>query len=334
MNEAQIRERLQEAVGDWRYPAGFSNRLEARLRHLTPDQDVRTGTGRRHIPWLVSLGRTGSVVGILLILLLMASLLLGVHLWLVNTQPVVPAGPGLSVKDYQSMISVDLRGFVDAPNYTCTALDDPNCLPEVAYTTDALQQWLNDLDGSQPPGRFAALDGLMRRDLARAILDQNAFVNAYRAKDPKWATIGFDVSLSVSVAQDIIASSQATGVQYTAEVRLDRTYLLACALCQRLVSQGQVSCPTGQTPSCLDEIAAVRLQVEIFLEDLVRLFAPDDMASKDARLQADLVTADQQLDAMSAALSAGDQVALQGSHDAFRTALNRVESDAADISGS
>jgi hypothetical protein len=342
MNEAEIRERLRQAVGDGRYPAALSSRVEARLKHPTLNQHLRTSPGRSHSPWLVSLGRAGSLVGALLLVLLMASLVLGVHMWLMNTRPVVPGGrvgQDPTVKSYQSMLGVDLQRFEDTPNYTCYSLGDPNCVPEDALTTAAMQQWLDDLDRSHPPARFAALDGLMRRDLALAISALNASDTAYQAKDGKGSIAASDaagVSMGVftSVAREIIASSQGTLVQYTAEVRLDRAYMLACALCQRLVSANQVSCPTGQTPSCVDEIAAVRLQVEAFLEHLVRVYAPDALAAKDAHLQVDLVTADRELDAMGAALSAGDQVALQTGHDALRRALNRVESDVADIAGS
>jgi hypothetical protein len=333
MNEVELRERLRQAVGESRYPADLSSRVEAQLKHSTLANHLRTGQDRTQSPWLVSLGRAGSLVGALLIVLLMASLVLGVHAWFMNTRPVTPAGPDPSVKRYQSMVSVDLQRLQDAPGYTCTYLDDANCLPEMALFNSALQQWLADLD-RRPPARFATLDELMRQYLVAAISEQNAFITAYKAKDPNWVNLPYDDWRVADFGTDIVASSQGTTAQYRAEVRLDRTYLLACALCQRLVSQNQLSCPAGQTPSCVDEINAARLQVRVFMEDLVRVFAPDALTSKDAQLQADLVAADRQLDGMSAALSAGDQVALQGSHDALRQALNRVASDAADIAGS
>ena len=331
MNEAEIRDRLQQAVGEWRYPAGLSSRVEAQLKGPTLDQHLRTGPDRRRGPWLMSLRRASSLVGALLIVLLMASLVLGVRVWLLNTHPVVPTGPDPSVKHYQSMISVDLQRLQDAPEYTCTYIDDADCLPYMALFSAALQQWLDDLD-RPPPARFAALDDLMRQHLFVAISEQNAFVTAYAAKDPNWVNLPYDDWSVMDFARDIVASSQGTTVQYTAEVRLDRAYLLACVLCQRL-SQNQVTCQASQTPTCADEIAAVRLQVETFQGDLVRLYAPDAFVAKDGRLQADLAATDAALDAMASGLSAGDQVALQAGHDTLRQALNRVVSDAADISG-
>jgi len=101
--------------------------------------------------------------------------------------------------------------------------------------------------------------------------------------------------------------------------------------CQQFVARTRCPARAGQTPSCIDEIAAIRLQVETFQEDVARTFAPDSLAAKDGRMQADLLAADRSLDALESALSAGDQVALQAGHDALRQALSRVESDAADI---
>lgn len=331
MNEVEIRERLRQAVGESRYPAGFSSRVEAEVKHSTLAHHLRTGPDRTQSPWLVSLGRAGSLAGALLIVLLMASLVLGVRAWFMNTHPVVPTGPDPSVKHYQSMISVDLLRLQGAPEYTCTYIDDAACLPRKALFSAALQQWLDDLD-RRPPARFAALDDLMRQHLFVAISEQNAFITAYKAKDPNWVNLPYDDWSVTDFARDIVASSEGTTVQYTAEVRLDRAYLLACVLCQRL-SQNQVTCQASQTPTCADEIAAVRLQVETFQGDLVRLYAPDAFVAKDGRLQADLAATEAALNAVASGLSAGDQVALQTGHDTLRQALNRVVSDAADIGG-
>jgi hypothetical protein len=337
MNEVEIRERLRQAVGEARYPAYLLSRVEAQLRHPTIDQDVRTSPRRRQSPWLVSLGRAGSLVGVLLVVLLIGVLVLGVHLWLVNTRPVAPADPDPSIKDYQSMMRLDQQWLDSQPGGYCY-ITDTGCPAVAALNTAAMLQWLDDLNRSQPPTRFAALDVLMRRHLAIAISYQNAAMTAYRAQDEKGVNAAFNTgSIELDAldmqATDIIASSQGTIVTYTAAVRLDKGLLLACFLCQGL-SQNQVTCQASQTPTCANEIAGVRLQVETFQGDLVKLYAPDSLVAKDGRLQADLVATDAALDAMASALSAGDQVSLQSGHDVLRQALNRVLSDAADITGS
>lgn len=118
---------------------------------------------------------------------------------------------------------------------------------------------------------------------------------------------------------------------YTAVVRSDESNLRACDFCQRLPSQNPLSCQTTQTPNCADEIAATRLQVETFQDDLIRVFAPSSLVAKDGRLQADLVAADMSLYTMASALSARGQAELLAGHNALRQALRQADSDAADI---
>jgi hypothetical protein len=340
MNEAQIRERLRQAVGEATYPANLSSRVKARLKDPTPENGPRTLQRPGQRPWLAGMGRTASFVAALIVVLLVAALVAGVHAWrdgAFNPHS-APAGHHLTIKQYQDLVSADQQALNDQ-SYNCVSFDTPEyCLPASARRAAAMQHWLGDLNLSQPPARFAALDALMRRDLALALSGEKAWAAAYRVKDATAISIASDqangeVDTVGRLAGDITASTQGTIATYTGQVRLARTYLLACVLCQRLVSQKQVSCPATQKPSCVDEVAAVRLQVETFLETLVVPYAPDSIAAKDARLQSDLLAADVSIDAMTAALSAGDQVSLQAGHDALRQALNRVDTDAGDIAG-
>jgi len=350
MSETQIRERLHRAVGEARYPAYLTARIAGRLKNPAREQSPQTFRRRSDSPWLAGLGRTRSLIGVLLVVLLIVVLAVGVNAWragnLVNIRP-APAGPDPAVKKYQAMVSADdQRVKATGSGYFCT-YTEVGCLPAMAVQTAtlqalqtaALQQFLDDLSRSQPPARFAALDALLRRHLVLAISASNAFVTAYKVKDDKGTTEAndtFSTELNAIINQDedISVSSQGTVAAYSTDVRLDKELLLACVLCQQFVGQNQVSCPAGQTPSCIDEIAAIRLQVETFQEDVARTFAPDSLAAKDGRMQADLLAADRSLDALESALSAGDQVALQAGHDALRQALSRVESDAADIASS
>lgn len=97
------------------------------------------------------------------------------------------------------------------------------------------------------------------------------------------------------------------------------------------MSPNQVSCDASQTPGCVDELAATKVQVETLQDALVRGFAPDSLAAKGGRLQADLLAADVALDAISSALSAGDQLQLGTGRNALRQALSRVDRGATDI---
>jgi len=136
------------------------------------------------------------------------------------------------------------------------------------------------------------------------------------------------------LAGDVAASSSGTVAVYASDVSFETTILLGCALCQPLVTQTEVSCQAGQTPSCTDEIAAVMLKLETFIEDLVKVSAPVSVAKKDAVLQADLVTAYTAGNAMENAASASDQVGFQAGLAAFRQNLARIVADSAGIAGS
>ncbi len=104
MNEAQIRERLRLAVGETRYPAGFSSRVEARLRQPALNQDVPTNPGRNQSPWLVGLRLTLSLVAALLVVLVLGALLVGVYAWRIHSKA---AGRDTAIMQYQAMLRTD-----------------------------------------------------------------------------------------------------------------------------------------------------------------------------------------------------------------------------------
>ncbi len=338
MNEAQIRERLRQAIGEARYPSYLSSRVEAGLKHPQRDQGPRALPRRTRTPYLAGIGRAGSLVAALLVVLLIALLVVGVHAWRSTdlTNRPAPAGQDPAIKPYQAMLNTDFQRWSDSKTMGCLYVGDADCLAKTAAVIDALQHWVDDLNGTEPPARFMYVAPQMSRHLARDISFLNAKVAAYSVQDQDGMSAAIAAALiEVNVAtrenEDIVASSQATIDFYTTQVRLDRSYLLACSKCQQLVGQNQLSCPASKTPSCFDEIAAVRLQVEIFQGDLVGNFAPDSLAAKDARLGEDLFAAYVALNAMESALSAGDRVGLQAGHGDLRQALGRVESDAANI---
>jgi hypothetical protein len=136
------------------------------------------------------------------------------------------------------------------------------------------------------------------------------------------------------LAGDIAASSRGTAAAYAADVFLQWTVLFGCSACQPLLSQNLASCQVDQAAICIDDIAAARLKLETFIEDLAKVSAPDSLVQKDATLQSDLVKAYLSLDAMETALSAGDQVGFQAGLAALRQALAGVDAEATGIAGS
>jgi hypothetical protein len=343
---AAVREELRN-----RSPKGWKPMVRVLPRQSSPRL--------MHSPWLQGTWRGVSLVAGLLVLLLVAALVIGAHAWRNGDFKThqVPAVQSPTIKQYQALVSADLQKSVNVNAFTCSNLDDAACLPRTALADAAEQHWLDDLTSSQPPARFAVLDALMRRHLARILSADQAFVAAFRAKDPTahraasdvqsgFGAVNLPVTSEIAelqgLAGDIVASGQGTIVSYTAAVRQDKASLLgssgptgaaSCAACQQLVSSGLASCEVGQGAACASHIADIRAQMEIFQGHLVLLFAPDSLAVKAARLQADLAVADPLLNEIESALSAGDQGGLRSGLDALRTLLVRVDSDAAAIVG-
>ena len=328
MNETQIRERLRDAVGEARVPPDLRSRVETRLK-----RSERLNGG----PLMFGFGRTGQLVAAVVAVLIVAALVIGVRAWrdsFVNSRPANPHVQGQTIKQYQTMLGIDEQDVLNAQSNKCSTLGD-GCPAAAARVIAPLQKWLDDLDGTRPPTRFAYIDAGLRRHVAACIQYLNAAVTAYNAQDQN----GMDTAISAAANErdafeievgDVVASSQASVSVYTSVIQSGRSSLLTCSACQTLTKSGQVSCPLTDL-TCANEIAAMMDNVEAFQGDLVHDFAPDSLATKDARLQADLWAADQALVAMQSAWSGNDEGALQTAHDAFVRAYARVEADVTSI---
>jgi hypothetical protein len=283
--------------------------------------------------------RTELVAGIAAVVL--ALIVIGSFVYIrvvASPQPAVPVAPEPTIKQYQARIAADQAATLNFLQYQCT-INPPEstaCADGAAVAIDALQTWLDDLNQTRPPGRFAAIDGRIRHHLAAGIADLHVVIAANQAMDVSGAAAAVTASMNERdtlnrEASAVIFSSQETVQAYSAIVRSDDSNLLACDLCQKLVNQNLVSCPVGQTPTCADEIDATRLQVETFQDDTVRGFGPSSLAAKDEHLQADLLAADTAVNSMSSALSAGNQLQLGAGRNTLRQALSLVDRDATDI---
>jgi hypothetical protein len=351
MNESTFRSLFHEAIGEIGVPAYLSSQARLALRHAdhtAPDIESELGTSAEAGERLALRGfadrhtghRTERAAGIAAVVL--AAIVIGTFVYirtvagLHTTPPVVPALPDPGIGKYQAMIAADYSRVIPYVNGECTIVPSTPCADAAAVTIGELQTWVDDLNQTRPPTRFVGISSRMRRDLALATADLQALVAANKAMDENRATtvlaaVFIDRDALYREAGAVINSSQETLNSYSGMVRLDNSNLLACDLCQRFVGQNQVSCGAGQAPSCVDEIAALRLLVETFQDDLVRGFAPNPLAAKDQRLQTDLLAADAALDVIGTAQSAGDSVQVGAGQNALRQALSRVNSDAADI---
>jgi hypothetical protein len=341
MNETQIRERVRDAVGPANYPAGFSSRIEAGLKEAYPMRTHRIPSRPIRGPWLAGLGRTGTLAAALLVVVLMAAAIVGVHAWLTgglfNIHPASPTLESPNVMHYQDLLASDEQSVLDAQSSNCSTLTDA-CPAAAGRVAAALQKWLDDLNGIRPPAKFAYVDAQMRRHIALTIADLNAAVVAYNAHDQNGMERAINAAVSgrdafVAEVTDIATSTQMPAAEYLNTVRADKTSLLGCSWCMRLATENTAVCQAAQLPSCAEDIAATRNTVDAFQGDLVRLLAPDALVAKDSQLQADIFAADSALNTMDSALAAHDQAALSAGHDALVRALAKVTADAAAIVG-
>ncbi len=328
MNETKIRQRLRDAVGESRVPPDLRSRIEARLMS---SERVIGGSS------MFGFGRTGQLVAAVLAILIVGALVIGVRAWhdnLVNSRPATPTVQEKTTPQYQAMVGTDEQNVLNAQSNKCSTLGD-GCPAAAARVIAPLQKWLDDLDGTRPPTRFAYVDAGLRRHVAACIKYLNAAVTAYNAQDQN----GMDAAISAAVNErdafeievgDIVASGQASVPVYSSVIQSGQSSLLTCGACQSLTKSGHISCAITDL-TCANEIAKMMENVEAFQGDLVRDFAPDSLASKDARLQADLWAVDQALVAMQSAWSANDNGTLQTAHDAVTQAFARVETDIAAI---
>ncbi len=247
-----------------------------------------------------------------------------------------PAAVDPAITQYITMVGADEARLLSSQSNHCLSVEDAGCPAAAAPVIAAAQEWLDDLDTSRPPARFAGVDAQMRRHLVLVIGDLKALVAAFRAKDQDGMNTAFGTGIGerdriVAAAANSMYSRQGTLATYTSNVRRNVERLLRCTPCQQLLSRNQVYCSAAQMQGCPAQIAATRLAVEDFQGDLVRVFAPDSLSSKDSVLQAHLLAADMALGAMTSALAASDQIELQAGANALLLALAQADSDAANI---
>jgi hypothetical protein len=91
MNESTFRSVFHKAIGEAHYPVGLSNRVEVVINARGVPSTAMRGRG----PFRIRVGRLGSLAAALLVVLLIASVMVGVHVWrdrsLLNTGPAAPA---------------------------------------------------------------------------------------------------------------------------------------------------------------------------------------------------------------------------------------------------
>ena len=247
----------------------------------------------------------------------------------------VPAGSGQTIQAYQRLVGVDDINANDTWSAPCDTSTHTGCKDDATRALVALQQWLDDLNRSEPPARFLVVDAQLRSHITASISGLNALLAANRANDPNGMDRAYELAAAGrfwtdAVIPSIVSSQQVNSVLYTTSVRAQSNALASCTNCQILVAQGQIDCLQLQATICpeLDETAS---QIARFQSTLAELAAPSSLSVRDARLQQDLAQADSALIAMRAALSTGNQAGFDAGRNTVRTALAAVSQDVAAI---
>jgi hypothetical protein len=172
-NERQLRTEFRRALDEVLPPVPW---LEAAVT-----QDLHKRRSRRSIDRVNALPRSRMqlVAGVLVIVL--AAVAAAAFLASQHAPQTAPAG-AISIEAYQTMVKRDDGMVIVSRNDNCMTLEsacDVSGKPAIAL----MQRWLDDLNASTPPARFAVIDAQMRRHLTVGISALNAIPAAYQAKD-------------------------------------------------------------------------------------------------------------------------------------------------------
>jgi hypothetical protein len=278
------------------------------------------------------------VAGVLVVVLAVAAVVAFVAMRYRAPQ-IAPAG-ALSIEAYQELVNRDVNRLdsAGAGDYTSCKTLQSICPALWKPVLTAHQEWLNDLNRSEPPAKFAVIDGQLRRHLVAAISDINVVLAAYQARDQNRMDYAEYASQRQGdwidvVARSIVKWRVATAPAYVDSVRAAKQKLDACQDCQQLASTSQLDCAGLLASPCDGDVAFAKSAIEAFEAAVVRVAAPPSMAAQDARLQNDLAQADSGVLAMANAEVAGDPAAFNGGRLLLQQAVPAINADVTGIVG-
>jgi hypothetical protein len=244
----------------------------------------------------------------------------------------VPAGSGQTIKAYQDLVGQDDATANATWSALCDTTTHTGCQGDATRALVALQQWLDDLNRTEPPARFLVVDAQLRLHISRSISALNALLAASQANDPNGMDRAYLLGLAGrlwtdTVVPGIISSKQVNAVAYANSVRDEGNAMTSCTSCQILFGPTNLDCSQNQTPTCQDLLDATAGPVAGFQFALAASSAPASLSAEDTRLQQDLAQADSALIAMGAALSTGDQAGFNAARAKLRSAFSAVNLD-------
>lgn len=247
----------------------------------------------------------------------------------------VPAGSGQAIQVYQKLVADDDATANATWSAPCDTTTHTGCQGDAGRGVIALQKWLDDLNQSPPPARFAIVDGQLRQHLTAAISALNSMLAAVQAQNQDGIDRAYVVGASSrawtdAVTPSIVSSRQVTAASYRDSVRAQSSAFTSCGDCNVLTGQSQIDC-SQNLDFCETLLDGTELQVASLQAAVAAFAAPASLTAKDASLQQDLARADSALIAMRVAVSAGDRAGFDAGRATLRVALPAVSQDVATI---
>jgi hypothetical protein len=247
----------------------------------------------------------------------------------------VPAGSGQTIQAYQKLVGNDDTKANATWSSPCDTTTHTGCQADATRALVVLQQWLDDLNRSEPPTRFLVVDAQLRLHISGSISGLNALLAASQANDQNGMDRAYQLAAagrawSDAVVPSIVSSKQVSVTAYTNSVHAQSTSLTSCADCQVLAGQSPIDCSQNQT-TCQYMLDGAEGLIANLQATLAAFAAPDSLSAKDTHLQQDLAQADSAVIAMNAAVSTGDQSTFNATRATLGQALAAVSRDAATI---
>jgi hypothetical protein len=329
MEEQILFDRMHDAL-DVEPPAGAYERLRIALTKSPAKQNrwpvLRMGGSKMAFRLAAGLAVIGLAAAI-------AAAFIAAHN---ATTGSVPAGSGETIHAYQTLVAADGATANATWSAPCDTSTHTGCKGDATRAIVALQQWLDDLNRSEPPTRFVVVDAQLRLHLSGSIAALNALLAASQANDSNGMNRAYLLGLAGrlwtdTVVPGILSSKQVEAVAYVNSVHDEGNAMTSCTSCQILVGPTNLDCSQNQTPTCQDLLDTTAGPVSGFQFALAAYSAPASLSAEDTRLQQDLAQADSALIAMGAALSTGDQAGFNAGRVTLRSAFSAVSRDVAAI---
>ncbi|HET7420682.1 MAG TPA: hypothetical protein VFL27_09895, partial [Candidatus Dormibacteraeota bacterium] len=244
--------------------------------------------------------------------------------------------PRASIGAYQKMIEADYKSAAVVWNSHCDIGFHTGCGTDAARAIPVIQGWLDDLNRTATPPRFAFVDAELRDQLTQNLSAEQDLVAAAEADDGTAMDTAYIVSVYAInwtgvIVPAILGSRQVNAALYASSVSEHRADLDFCVLtCVLLITQQDCTLGNIEHP-CYDLIGDVAVRFTNFEAKLVQEAAPDSLATRDSQLQADLVQANRILLTWRRAIGASDQAAVDAGVGQIKAIILKIDRDADSI---